>query len=106
MGRNTYTAPATWDALRMDYLNGHGTIRGLADKHGVNPGTAEQRAKRERWTAQRSEYLAKKRELLASPAPMLLPALFCATGEAASLDQHADKLASLIDPRDFFGQAD
>ena len=28
----------------------------------------------------------------------LLLALVCATGEASSLDQHADKLASLIDP--------
>jgi len=28
----------------------------------------------------------------------LLLALFCAPGEAASLDEHADKLASLIDP--------
>jgi len=28
----------------------------------------------------------------------LLLALVCATGEASSLDQHADQLASLIDP--------
>jgi len=75
MGRKSYISPAAWDALRMDYLNGNGTVRTLAVRHGINPGTAEQKCKRERWTTQRAEFLAKKRELLASPAPALLPVL-------------------------------
>lgn len=75
MGRKTYTSPAAWDALRMDYLNGNGTVRTLAVRHGINPGTAEQKSKRGRWTTDRAEFLAKKRELLASPTPALLPVL-------------------------------
>ena len=75
MGRKTYISHATWDGLRLDYFAGNGTVRELATKHGINPGTAETRAKRERWTAQRNEFLTKKRELLTSPAPAMLPVM-------------------------------
>jgi len=75
MASKTYISPATWDGLRLDYFAGNGRVRELATKHGINPGTAETRAKRERWTAQRNEFLAKKRELLTSPSPAMLPVL-------------------------------
>jgi hypothetical protein len=75
MALKTYISHAAWDGLRLDYFAGNGRVRELATKHGINPGTAETRAKRERWTAQRNEFLAKKRELLTSPSPAVLPGL-------------------------------
>ena len=89
----------------MDYLDGNGTIRALALKHSINPGTAEQRAKRERWTARRSEVGRRNRRgwrvqlrLMAGPNPpsgCLPPAVSLPDGpNFASLNERFHGLAA------------
>lgn len=42
-----------WIAIRNDYINGGGSYRELAEKHGVSPSSLMQRAAKEKWRDER-----------------------------------------------------
>ena len=46
---------ANWTKIRNDYINGKGSYRELAAKHGVSFGTLQERAKREGWVQRKKE---------------------------------------------------
>ena len=46
-----------WDAIRRDYITSNDTQPECARRHGVNVGTLQHHAARERWTDQRAAYV-------------------------------------------------
>lgn len=64
----------TWTQMREDYIRGRGSLRTLAKRHGLNLGSVEKRARKDKWTALRSEYeAAQLAKLIPTPPPVLPP---------------------------------
>ena len=57
--------PAQWDAIEKDYIEGGGTVAQLAEKHGLNRSTVENRARAGRWGLKRRLYA----EQVRNPVP-------------------------------------
>ena len=47
-----------WGAIRTEYITGTVSLRWLAGKYGVCPGTVSRRAKREDWAGQRRSFVS------------------------------------------------
>jgi hypothetical protein len=65
--------PATWRAIREDYVTGKGSLAVLALQHGLRVGTVERRAGKEGWTGQRCEFEERQRARLLPPLPPVPP---------------------------------
>ena len=66
----------TWLKCRRDYVEGKGFLPDMARKYGIPVGTVQTRAKREKWSTARAEFIAgklKMPDLELPPAPTTPP---------------------------------
>jgi hypothetical protein len=66
---NKTTTRETWQKIRVDYINGRGSMRTLARKHNLNVDTVEQRGAKEGWKKLRDEFEANKLAAMLKPEP-------------------------------------
>jgi hypothetical protein len=45
--------PKVWESVRSDYVSGEGSLRTLADRHGLKVSSVEKKCRAENWTALR-----------------------------------------------------
>ncbi len=66
--------PETWRKVRVSYIRGEGSLRAVADQHGLKAGTVERRAAIEEWSRLRGEFETGELVKL-MPSPPAMPPL-------------------------------